>query len=73
MANNRLYIGNKETKATFCLTKAYNNWNEVTERELPELNAILETDDIWKKTTNLVFFTESDDEMWSYFFGDGTF
>jgi len=69
MANNRLYIGDKETKKTFCLTKSDGNvWRNVTERELDGLNELLSEDNIWDNETALILFSESDDFWVSYFF-----
>lgn len=70
MANNRLFIGNKKTKKVFCISKPDDNdkWRRLQSKELKGLNDIITTENIWCKETDLVFFTESDDIMFNYFF-----
>jgi hypothetical protein len=67
MANNRLYIGNKETKEFRCTSKSGDNFRKLTMRDLKLLNEIIITDNAWNKKTDLVLFTESDDELYIYF------
>lgn len=71
MANNRLYIGNKETKECRCISKAGNNWRKLTMKDLKLLNEIVITDIIWQDKTDLVLFTEADDKLYFYFFDEG--
>jgi len=72
MANNRLYIGNKETKETFCFTKSSENtWRGLQQKDLDSFNAILTTDFIWNNLTELVLFSESDTAWFNYFFSGG--
>lgn len=68
MANNRLYIGNKKTKEFRCISKSGDHFRKLSAKELKLLNEIIVTDNSWAKKTHLVLFTESDDEMFSYFF-----
>lgn len=72
MANNRLYIGNKETLETFCLTKSdgENQWRKVSSKELRGLNEILMTESIWQESTDLVIFSENDKKWYDYFFNN---
>ena len=68
MADNRLYIGNKETGEYIYLSKTFSTrWREVD--ELRRLNKILETD-FALGSTNLVIFSELDDEWYNYFMKD---
>ena len=67
MANNRLYIGNKDTKEFEAISKAGDIWRRLTMKDLKRLNNLLQTDNIWCDETNLVLFTESDD-YWFYYF-----
>lgn len=72
MANNRLYIGNKETLDTFCLTKAEGDWwRELSDEDVAGFNNLLKTDLIWKNCTDLVLFSESDTAWFNYFFNNG--
>lgn len=68
MANNRLYIGNKETKECYCLSKSGDSWRPIGQKELKGINEILETDNTWQEKTNLILFTESDNEWYNFFF-----
>ena len=69
MANNRLYIGNRDTKEAFCFTKSdINNWCGLAEKDLSSFNDILKTDSIWETQSNLVLFSESDNQWFNYFF-----
>jgi len=69
MANNRLYIGNKETRQCYCLTKADgDNWQPVQVQDLIGLNVILSTESVWSVETDLVIFSESDTVWFSHFF-----
>lgn len=67
MANNRLYIGNKETKQYAYLTKGYaDGWDAYNSEGLKNnfLNFIEQTDTFKESNngkTNLFFFTEADD------------
>lgn len=67
MANNRLYIGNKKTKEFKCISKSEEYFRKLTFRDLKLLNEIIITDNAWGKKTDLVLFTESDDELYLYF------
>jgi len=67
MANNRLFIGNKDTKEFRCISKSGDNFRKLTMRDLKLLNEIVITDNAWSKKTDLVLFTESDDELYFYF------
>lgn len=67
MANNRLYIGNKETKEYKCVSKSGDNWRKLTTKDLESLNEIITTDNTWSKKTDLVLFTEADDDLYNYF------
>lgn len=72
MANNRLFIGNKETKETFCFSKDADGgvWRGLSEKDLPAFNEILKTDLIWARVSSLVLFSESDDDWFNYFFNE---
>lgn len=70
MANNRLYIGNIETRECFCISKSdENNWRDVGETELKGINDILSSDFIWQPTS-LILFTESDSFWYDKFFNN---
>jgi hypothetical protein len=69
MANNRLYIGNTDTRETFCFSKPdNNNWCGLAEKDLISFNEILKTDSIWETYSMLIIFSESDDHWFNYFF-----
>lgn len=70
MANNRIYIGNKQTKEYYCFSKtdAGSTWREMWhQRDIDGFNKILRSDNSWNDKTELVLFTESDSEMFDFF------
>lgn len=67
MANNRLYIGNKETKEYRCISKSGDTFGKVTTNELKAINEIVTSDNAWSDKSDLVFFTEFDKELYNYF------
>jgi len=67
MADNRLYIGNKETKEFRCISKSANTWNKLRPKDVILVNEIIKTDNVWSEKTDLVLFTEADDKMFEYF------
>ena len=73
MADNRLYIGNKETLDWVCITKAYRKWRFLDDSSLEKINKMLCTD--WASAlispTSLVFFSEADRELYNLFMDKG--
>ena len=67
MANNRLFIGNKDTGEFRCISKSGDYFRKLTMRDLKLVNEIVITDNAWNEKTDLVLFTESDDEMYFFF------
>lgn len=67
MANNRLYIGNKETKEFECISKSEDYFRRLRTKDLRLLNNIVETECGWNKEINLVLFRESDTDLYNYF------
>lgn len=69
MANNRLYIGNKDTLDVFCFTKSEGNtWRSLSVSDLDGFEKVLKTDLIWMDSSSLVIFSESDHYWFEYFF-----
>jgi len=73
MADNRLYIGNKDTLDWVCITKSFRKWKFLDASSLDDINKMLCTD--WAsalvRPTNLVFFSEADTELYNLFMGKG--
>jgi hypothetical protein len=67
MAHNRLFIGNKTTRKYKVISKAGDNWTKLTMAQLKLINDFLVNDYIYGKKTDLVLFTELDDEVYNYF------
>lgn len=70
MANNRLYIGNKRTKEKVMIAKGFGSGWELREERVTKFIENFENineSDVGKKT-DLVLFTEYDDELFEYFF-----
>jgi thiamine biosynthesis lipoprotein ApbE len=69
MANNRLYIGNKQTGEFVCIGKSGDGgkWREFSNNDFAFIQQISLTDNIWNTSTDLVIFTESDDMWWDFF------
>ena len=72
MANNRLYVGNKETKEFRCISKSGDYFRKLTTRDLKLINEVIVTDNAWSNKTDLVFFTELDDDLFFYFHNAAT-
>ena len=72
MANNRLYIGNRRTKKYLCIAKSGDDWGELFPSDVWIINEMLESDCPWDGKTNLMFFTDSDNEACDYFMGIST-
>jgi hypothetical protein len=74
MANNRLYIGNKETKEWVLLCKGYGGgWENIFSAD--KVNEFLsnQTDEgFLGGSTNLILFTEYDEEVYNDFVENGT-
>jgi hypothetical protein len=74
MATNRLYIGikadEKQDRKAFCISKPDDGdtWRGISEREIEGINEVLKSEYALKDKTDLVFFSESDTEMFNYFF-----
>lgn len=68
MANNRLFIGNKDTLQFTCISKCNGvTWGDIGLRELDAINKVLTTDSTWESQSNLIFFTEVDDVIYNLF------
>jgi hypothetical protein len=67
MANNRLYVGNLESKEWVCISKGFAaGWRELNEEAVSGLNSILTSPETCNESeikgkTSLRFFTEYDD------------
>lgn len=74
MATNRLYIGNKETGEYMLITKTDSDlmWGEIGVDYIDLINKIIRTDLAYYDKSNLVFFTELDDEIYSRFIHHGS-
>lgn len=68
MADNRLYIGNKNTLEYICISKAYSSWSNIDSRLIDDF---LTTFHSYITSDDIVMFTEKDNNIYDLFIEKG--